>query len=109
MFLNNLMQSDIHVFCHSSLIAADEEMGAGLKPIKNLFALFEQAMLHVNLIRLVSGESSIESGQNPLLLEPFELLFVKEVALVPLLAEEKPVFAGSANSAAFFQVGPERS
>ncbi len=62
MFLNDLMQRDINIFCHSSSVAADKEVSAGLKPVEDIFALLEHSMLDVNLIRLISGESGVESG-----------------------------------------------
>ena len=61
-FLHNLMQSHIHVFCHSRRVAAHIEMSAGLKPIVDIFALLEHSMLDVNLIDLVARKSGVEPG-----------------------------------------------
>ena len=103
------MQGDIHVFCHPGSVTADKKVGTRLEPIEDVLAVLEQSILDINLVRLISGESGVESGQKALLLQLFKLLLIKEVAVATLFAKEEPVFPGRAHRLSFLQVRSERS
>src|SRR5438034_9596659 len=65
-------------------------------------------MLHVDLLGLVARKCQIAPVQDPLVLEPAKVGFVKEVGLAMLLTEEEPVAARSTIEGPLFQEGAKR-
>ena len=50
------------IFCHAAFVAADVDVGAAFDPVPESFGLFEDAVLDVYFISLVTGEGEIDTG-----------------------------------------------
>src|SRR5512138_2103543 len=65
--LNDLRQGPLHVGGHTLLVAADEHLRAFLEPGEDVASLLAQAVLDVDLVRLIAGERQIETQHAALL------------------------------------------
>src|ERR1043166_672009 len=97
----------MHIFGHPMGITAHVKIGAILEPGPQFPPLLFHSMLDVNFLGLIAGKRQIQAMQNTLLLEAAKVLFIKEVGLAMLLAEEKPVAASISLEGALFQEGAE--
>src|ERR1022692_624002 len=83
-------------------------MRAALEPGKELSAVLAQAVMHIDLVRLIARKSHVQPMQLLFLqgIEPFDL--IQEVALAMAPAEEQPVASRGAVRHARLQESPER-
>src|SRR5690349_20710236 len=89
-------------------IAADVNMGALFQPGIDFLSLLAEAILHIDLLGLVAGESHVEAGQHTLLQPVLPLGLVEEVVPEVALAEEQPAAAIDALCLTLLEKGAER-
>jgi hypothetical protein len=63
LFLDDLMQSDIDIFCHARGVATDKEVRTFFQPGKELLCMLQHPVLDIDFVGLIARKRSIESGQ----------------------------------------------
>ena len=106
MFRHELAQGRVHVPGHKPGIATDIHMRAVLQPAPQLGAVLQQAVLHIDLLRLVTRERGAQAHM-PAGLPGLHLFAVIEVAGGMLLTEEQPVAPLGPTYLALFKEGAE--
>src|SRR5947209_6931447 len=83
-------------------------MCAGFEPGPQAGRVFQQSMLHINLLRLIPGEREIEPFEVALLEPGSELIFVQKIRGAFLIAKEEPILSLRAGALALFEESAER-
>ena len=94
---------------HALGVAADVEVCAALQPRPQLGRLRPHAVLHVGLGRVgIARPGERQAGQHLTLLQAEEFVFIEEVAVLALVAEEQPRIARRLRRHPVVQEGAER-
>ena len=91
MALRNLAQGLVDILGHVAGIAADVQLRAFLQPAPQLGALFADAILHVDFLRLIAGKRQAELVEQAIALHALQFFAIVEIAGGVLLTEEQPV------------------
>src|SRR5579862_3987204 len=93
---------------HCAFAGGDIDEGALGEPCPQRCRLFEQAMLNINLVRLVARKRGVETGQEPVAVIILEFGLEQEIGGPALIAEHEPVAGARAKRPALLQKGAER-
>src|SRR5690606_34420473 len=97
----------MYVLAHGDR-AADVEVRARLQPVVDLAAALAQALLDVDLLRLVAREREVQAVQFAVAQRFLPLGLVEEAGIEVLGAEEQPVAAARAGLRALLDEAAER-
>ncbi len=87
---DHVHQCVIDILGHAFGITAEIDVSTGFEPAEQFRALFENPMLHVELLLLIAAERGVEAGENATLEEVGEFVLIEEIVRGALFTEEKP-------------------
>ena len=96
------------VLRHVLLVTTDVEISAVFKPFPNFCTVFDQAMLNIDFLGLVTGPCCGEPVQTATVHPFFDGFLVIEFGLCRLVAKEKPISAFAAIENTLLHECPER-
>src|SRR5207237_5881940 len=97
-----------HILGHALGVAADVDVGAIGQPSPELAAELAHAILDVELFAAVARPREREPRQRAGGFHAAKLVFVEEIAVVALMAEEQPIATGRFARHALVEKGAER-
>ena len=92
MLRDDLQKSSVDILSHALGIATDIEVGPAVQPAPEFGTFFEHAVLDVDFIGLITGESSRKFVEMTGFLGLGKLIAVKKIAIGALVTKDEPIF-----------------
>ena len=98
---DNIVKGDVDVLGHAFRVTTDVEVPSAVQPLDKLPAVLPDAVLHIDLVLLVSAEGGIKSCQQSTCLVTLQFVGIQEICRGMLVTKEQPVRPFDATRGAF--------